>query len=297
MELFHRFPFDVEPGALPPRFNNPFYYSPHRLCVAAADEVRVLLSRNAAADADARCGKMFGVLVVRDAQGAVGFLAAFSGLLAGSNSVPGFVPPVCDFQAPDGYFKCEERCITAINREISDIRNSVPYVDAKETLEKEKRAADEALAALRSEYAVHKARRAALREKGELLPGECERLIKESQFEKAELKRSARQWQQRVAEKEAAVGTFEERINALATERRSRSLALQQWLFEQFRVLNANGEQCSLLNIFASHCGALPPAGAGDNLWNRRSWPEISPTRLDQLDYLLAACRKAGIYV
>ena len=34
-----------------------------------------------------------------------------------------------------------------------------------------------------------------------------------------------------------------------------------------------------------------------NNLWNRRSWPEISPTRLDQLDYLLAACRKAGIYV
>ena len=264
MELFHRFPFDVEPGALPLRFNNPFYYSPHWLCVAAANEVRELLLRNADADADARCGKMFGVLVVRDAQGAVGFLAAFSGLLAGSNSVPGFVPPVCDFQAPDGYFKCEERCITAINREISDIRNSAPYVDAKEALENEKRAADEALAALRNEFAAHKASRAALREKGELLPGESERLIKESQFEKAELKRATRLWQQRVLEKEMVVRSFEERLDALAAERRSRSVALQQWLFEQFRVLNATGKQRSLLNIFASHCGSLPPAGAGE---------------------------------
>ena len=34
-----------------------------------------------------------------------------------------------------------------------------------------------------------------------------------------------------------------------------------------------------------------------NNLWNRRTYPEISPARLDQLDYLLAECKKAGIYV
>ncbi len=34
-----------------------------------------------------------------------------------------------------------------------------------------------------------------------------------------------------------------------------------------------------------------------NNLWNRRSYPEISPTQLDKLDYLLAECKKAGIYV
>ena len=33
-----------------------------------------------------------------------------------------------------------------------------------------------------------------------------------------------------------------------------------------------------------------------NNLWNRRTYPEISPAKLDQLDYLLAECKKAGVY-
>ncbi len=34
-----------------------------------------------------------------------------------------------------------------------------------------------------------------------------------------------------------------------------------------------------------------------NDIWNRRTWPTISPQRLDQLDYLAAACKKAGIYI
>jgi len=34
-----------------------------------------------------------------------------------------------------------------------------------------------------------------------------------------------------------------------------------------------------------------------NNLWNRTTYPEISPKRLDQLDFLMAECKKAGIYV
>ena len=34
-----------------------------------------------------------------------------------------------------------------------------------------------------------------------------------------------------------------------------------------------------------------------NDIWNRRTWPEIDPEKLDRLDYLLAACKKAGIYV
>lgn len=44
-------------------------------------------------------------------------------------------------------------------------------------------------------------------------------------------------------------------------ERIRRSQALQQWLFEQYHLLNANGESASLLDIFADK---TPPAGAGD---------------------------------
>ena len=48
---------------------------------------------------------MFGVLIVEDTAGTVGFLAAFSGLLAGDNHHDYFVPPVYDLLRPDGYFK------------------------------------------------------------------------------------------------------------------------------------------------------------------------------------------------
>lgn len=41
-------------------------------------------------------GKMFGVLVVKNKHNGIGFLAAFSGKLAGGNHHSGFVPPVFD---------------------------------------------------------------------------------------------------------------------------------------------------------------------------------------------------------
>ena len=108
MQLLHRFREDISTVEPPTRFNNPFYYSPHPLCVAAACEVRAFLLGDEAVAAEAAKGKMFGVLVVRDPAGDPGYFAAFSGLLAGSNNVPGFVPPVFDLQSPSGYFKQEE---------------------------------------------------------------------------------------------------------------------------------------------------------------------------------------------
>ena len=45
-------------------------------------------------------------------KGELGFLAAYSGLLAGRNDWEYFVPPVYDAQQPDGYFKTREREIS-----------------------------------------------------------------------------------------------------------------------------------------------------------------------------------------
>ena len=63
---------------------------------------------------DADRGKMFGVLVVDSTDG-LAFLAAYSGLLAGRNDWPYFVPPVYDAQQPDGHFKTTEREISLIS--------------------------------------------------------------------------------------------------------------------------------------------------------------------------------------
>ncbi len=264
MTLLHRFRKDISVIEAPQRFNNPFYYSPHALCVMAADEVRAMLTRDSAVAADAAKGKMFGVLVVRDGGGELGYLAAFSGLLAGRNNVDGFVPPVFDLQSPTGYFKQEEAGITALNRKIKEIECGDEYMAAIAAVSEAKREMEQQLAAMREEMRLGKQRRNELRATGSLTAGEEAALVRESQFQKAELKRTMARWQQLIAESEAAVAPFKESVAAMKEERKRRSAALQRWLFEQFEVLNANGKEKSLLDIFAEYSGIIPPGGAGE---------------------------------
>ena len=95
----------------PVRFTYPFCYEPHPLSCQAAAEVQQYIATHEEIRRDADNGKMFGVLVVESAEG-LAFLAAYSGLLAGRNDWPYFVPPVYDAQQPDGHFKTTEREIS-----------------------------------------------------------------------------------------------------------------------------------------------------------------------------------------
>ena len=117
MDVLHPLDTDIEEPSL---FNNPFNYEPHPLCLLAADEVMRYIASQPELEADARQGKMLGVLVVRTAlhPHRLAFLAAYSGLLAGRNDWPFFVPPVFDAQQPDGHFKTVERQISSINAEV-----------------------------------------------------------------------------------------------------------------------------------------------------------------------------------
>ena len=53
-------------------------------------------------------------------------------------------------------------------------------------------------------------------------------------------------------------------IDNQKTERKSRSQALQHWLFSHFVMLNANGEKRNLLDIFSDTPLKFPPSGAGE---------------------------------
>lgn len=260
MQLLHRFSQDITGVEPPLRFNNPFYYLPHRLCVIAADELRAFLFADEAVAADAAKGKMFGVLVVEDAEGGIGFLAAFSGLLAGRNMVDGFVPPVFDFLSPDGYFKREESGISSLNVKIKELE----VVCNSSSTDALKIAMEQELSAMRESMRKSKQRRDALRAAGNLTADDEAALIRESQFQKAELKRLTALWKMRIADGAKEQMPLEEELKNLKEERKQRSAALQEWLFMQFRIRNALGEERSLLDIFSSSRGALPPAGAGE---------------------------------
>ena len=264
MTLLHHFKSDISVVETPGRFNNPFYYSPHALCVLAADEVRAMLSRDEALLADALRGKMFGVLVVRTHDGGIAYLAAFSGLLAGSNNVDGFVPPVFDFLSPTGYFKQEEGRISLLNARIKEMECDGEYPAALAEQDALKRDMEQELSAMRESMAMSKQRRNELRATCALTADEEASLIRESQFQKAELKRATARWQQKIAKCGERIAPLMAQIAAMKDERKRRSAALQQWLFEQFVMLNARGEGRTLLDIFKEQRGCIPPAGAGE---------------------------------
>ena len=264
MNIVHRFKKDIDGVDFPRRFNNPFYYSPHPLCLIAAEEVRDILSCYESVKSEVAKGKMFGVLIVKDHAGEIGFLAGFSGLLGGGNRLAGFVPPVYDMLSPDGYFKREEAEISLLNSKIKDIEQKNERLKAVETCEETRKAMEQELCEMREKMQQSKQQRDLLRTSGTLTAEEEAALVRESQHMKAELKRCKARWQEKVTEAEKKAAVFNNEIAAIKEERKRRSATLQQWLFEQFKVLNARGEERSLLDIFAAYSGVLPPAGAGE---------------------------------
>ena len=117
-EKFHLLGSEAATIELPSRFTCPFCYEPHPLALMAVEQVkRYIASRTDWAD-EMGAGKMLGVLVVRDDKDQLGYLAAFSGNLAGSVNHDYFVPPIYDLLDPQGEFKQGESQITAINDEV-----------------------------------------------------------------------------------------------------------------------------------------------------------------------------------
>lgn len=248
-------------GELPARFNCPFCYTPDVLCIQAAKDVQEYLESRTDWSHELRKGKMFGVLIVSDTEGNIGFLAAFSGILAGSNIHDYFVPPVYDVQMADGYFRKEEQNISGINHRIDELTRAEDYVSALNALDETVRLADAELSVLRVRMKEDKLRRDRLRTEGF---ADSDELIRESQFQKAEYKRRKSVLEQVVAAHRAEVVKFETAIESLKKERKLRSAALQTWLFSQFRMLNARGEARDLNDIFRDTPAGMPPAGAGE---------------------------------
>lgn len=262
--MIHFFKQNNEGVSLPEKFTFPFHYTPHPLTRIAADEVRSYLSVRTDWQDEIGKGKMFGVLIVRTEDCGIGYLAAFSGNLAGSNMHEFFVPPVYDLLNPDGYFRKEEAEISALNRRISEISKSDSYLMAKKKLDEIRLQASSSLASAKEELKRSKKERDERRSDGNFSPEELDAMIRESQFQKAEYKRMENSWKEKLSEAEQMVKGFDAEILQLKQERKTRSAALQLWLFKQFDMLNAKGEHKDLCEIFKDTPQGLPPAGAGE---------------------------------
>ena len=273
--MIHFFKQPISHLALPDKFTYPFHYTPHPLCVLAAEEVKEYIASREEWQEELAFGKMFGVLIVqkenkqetakKEAVNEIGYLAAFSGNLAGKNLHPYFVPPVYDLLQPEGFFKIEEEQISSINIRIRELENNRSYLDLiekwKTETEQAKAILNQAKAALKAAKEAREIRR---QSSSALSEEEQASLIRESQYQKAEYKRLGKKWKKRLEELETETRHFETEIEQLKTERKERSAALQRKLFEQFRMLNARGEVKDLYTIFEQTVQKVPPAGAGE---------------------------------
>ncbi len=263
-------------NSLPDTFTNPFSYSPHPLCEEAMMEVCSYLNSNSRISALGLLGdgKMFGVLIAESAEGELGYLAAYSGVLdylntpspldmelgIGKVEEPFFVPPVYDLTSQESFFPAEEREITSLNGYISDLVHDSFAQGVSERMEEIKAAYKAEIDALQQKYEEGKARRDTLRKAG-AGGEELEALVKESQFQKGEIRRATRRMKEELEPYEREWNAHLQALESARRERREKSAALQKKIFDHFSFLNARGEERSLLKIFGD---VVPPAGAGE---------------------------------
>lgn len=255
---------------LPQRFTFPFCYEPHPLTLFAAEQLQQYLRQEAAPDHnfgldEARrglvIGKMFGVLLVQDRDGRIGYLSAFSGKLAGTNNHARFVPPVFDMLREGSFFLKGQEEVSALNAEVDLLEQDERVQEWRRSLERISEEAACDLSALKVAMKGRKRNRDAARREGSL-PESV--LVEESLHDKRIFREATQNWAKRISGTEMLLRTHEERVERLKQERRLRSAALQEELFRQYAFLNQYGVPKSLHEIFSATAFGRPPSAAGE---------------------------------
>ena len=264
---------------IPERFTFPFYYEPHELSKIASAELQSYLSRkedwehNFGLDDEQEgmaIGKMFGVLVVENEKGELGYLSAFSGKLANSNHHEGFVVPVYDILTEDGFFKKGEKILNALNVEIEKAENNKRFLFLKQDVVAFRKELETKTAQMKVDLAEAKKVRNQRREEaeGNLAEAELaeltEELRKESVGRHFHFKKTVQSMKDELQRKEAELAQLQDHIDALRKKRKQKSNDVQQEIFRHYTFLNALGEERSLLSIFENTKTVIPPAGAGE---------------------------------
>lgn len=263
--IFHTFKNEpIEES--PKRMNNPFDYEPHPLCIKACRELQAYLAKREDWQEEISRGKMFGVLIVeRNEPGQdtpqLGYLAAYSGQIGGRSDWEDFVPAVFDYLQPNGIFKIREAIISNMNLAIKEMevceKKVQQLIQPLEGLRKSE------IDKLQKNLKEAKAKRDAIRQRGNLTSEEEAELIRESQHMKAEFRRKKRKIEEKT-ETELIYEKMQEEIRKVKLSRKKRSDNLQRWLFSQFNMLNDKGECKNLIDIFQDTAAKTPPAGSGE---------------------------------
>lgn len=250
---------------LPVRLNNPFKYQPSEIVWRAQREVLLRLDELSESDSEIRDelqrGKMMGVMVVRTPEGEVGYLAGFSGCMAGRLEVEGFVPPIFGRGELNERFERGDRELGGIAREIDLILQSSEYMDVMHSHTELAARIESERNELKRLYKESKAERDIARQSG---TSTAEELQLASQRQKGEMGRREKSFKEELLRSQSLVDGWQSRVEELRDRRKELSYTLQCEMFDSYRVVNGRGETRSLYSIFEESHHRLPPSGAGE---------------------------------
>ncbi|WP_372752470.1 pseudouridine synthase [Mariniflexile sp.] len=264
---------------LPEKFTFPFYYEPHRLSILAAQQLQNYLENQTdfthnfglnPKQSGLIIGKMFGVMVVENSENDLGYLAAFSGKLADSNAIAGFVPTVYNTLNEAGFYKKGEAQLNVMNAQIEALEQAEQFKNAQAKVLEYKKAFTDDVTQLKAEIKEAKKLRNQKREAAKKnLPLEAFEALEAALNQQSigfqlRLKHFKQAEDQRIREAEAVLNGFIEPIQELKNERAKLSASLQKRIHEQYQFLNAEGENKDLLDIFKNTSSPIPPAGSGE---------------------------------
>ncbi len=246
---------------LPELFTYPFNYSPDKLSLRASTELINYLNKNWKDFffKKSSIGKMFGVLVVKNSSGQLGYLAAFSGKLADKNDYEHFVPPVFDTLIQEGFYKIGEKELDKLTAKILKLENDLVFNTQKKALLQLITDGEAKRKELKISIKQNKEKRKNIRAQN--ISSEQNKLLdEESKTEQIELKRFNKKFKKDKEDLERPIKQWVNKIQILKTARKAKSNQLQTEIFEQYTFLNAFQESKSINQIFEE----TPPAGAGE---------------------------------
>jgi tRNA pseudouridine32 synthase/23S rRNA pseudouridine746 synthase len=278
LKHFQYFKTDISGIQLPEKFTFPFYYEPHSLAKIATKEIQEYLESQTdfehnfglnASQTNLPIGKMFGILVVRNKQNEIGYVAAFSGKLADKSLPEKFVPPVFNMRTEGSFYIKGEAEIDEINTQLGALESNEEYLTLKKSTKKLNNIIAESLENQRKKMKLAKVDRK-LRKKNALsILGELEfktltkKLMQESYNDQFLYKELQEYYDIKIKKNGKELVFFEKKISTLKKERKEKSNYLQQTLFSKYSFLNQQKELKNLLDIF-NNPAIKPPAGSGE---------------------------------
>ncbi|MBL8934634.1 MAG: hypothetical protein JNM69_08770 [Archangium sp.] len=202
-------------------------------------------------------GKMFGVLVVRAPDGAVGVLHGFSGQLGWDWEVPGFVPPLFDLPARLKAEAASDAAVHALTAELEALGNSAAWAYSKRALETFDARVAEEKAALQHELKARQLRRNTARSDG----ADPKALDLESRADTMLGRERNAVWKRDRLALVAGLEPFERQHATLTATRAQTSRDAMTAIFGTYRMRNRAGVERDLRALFD---GAAPPWGTAD---------------------------------